>query len=189
MKRLKHWESGRDEMRKIPIVCPACETKVQVNAFIEDGNLVIGDCPACEEPISGALYVGEPDDDVEEQMEWAITAEIKWNVEGSVIQERRTKIGPVPDIPSILIYVLRDSVDFFGGPGISGQELYEILATFIVGNELNHDQVKGILALCGERLAKEPADVELFSVIKSNGKNGDVRKCDGEDEEEDAHDE
>ena len=188
MKKLDWWESGREEIRKMPIVCPnvECGKQIQVSAFIKDDELVIENCPSCDAPISGALYVGEPD--VQEEIQYPISAEIKWQVEGSVIGERTTKFGPVPDIGSMLLYVLRDGVNFFGSPGLSSQQLYATIADFIIRNLLHPGQLREIMTLCGERLMNA-ADLEQFTVIKSNGGNGEEKpSCDKDKTEEESDD-
>ena len=187
MKKLVFWNSGRDEMRKIPIICPnpECLKQIQVGGSVEDGELAISNCTACGTPISAALYVGEPDDT--EELLHPVTATVTWTVGNSTVSERTTKFGPTMDIPSTLLTVLGDGVQFFRNPDISTHELYELLVRYIVANILPAEQLEEILKICSERM-KTPTVVEEFTVIKSNGNNGVTRHSSDNEAKEDTDD-
>jgi hypothetical protein len=185
--KIEHWESGREEIRKIPLVCPndECVKKVQVSAFIQDGQLVIENCPACGMPIDAALYIGA--EEAEQEIQYAVSAEVRWHVDGSVIEERSTKFGPVVDILSIILYVLHDGVDFFGSPYLSSQQIYAGIADFIIRNRLQPEQLKKLMGLCSERLMSD-AVMEQFTVIKASGNNGGAEPSGKKEDEEDNND-
>lgn len=185
--KLNHWDSGREEMRNIPVVCAACEQQVSVGGQIQDGVMVFDPCPNCGAVITGGLYVDDGEDEKEDR-ELEIGAEVEWFIDGGVEFQRSNSFGPLKKVPSLLVAVLMAGVDYFSQPDLAKDYVYTSIACMITKNLLSIQGVGSLMEVCEERLAK-PVVAGGPQLVKLNGDNGKSAKSESQTEENTDDDE
>lgn len=176
MEKLAHWDSGgKEEIRKVPIVCSVCNKQVSVGGWIHEGELVFENCPGCGAPIRAEMYAGVGDTEDQEAVPFPIYAEVTWKIEGGVESERTTKIGPLFQVTSLLTAVLNTGVEYFAHSTMSPGCLWESVCRILVTQVLTTDQMSGILDLYASRLAEDVVAQGPFTIVSSGG-NGKIQK-------------
>lgn len=141
--KLQHWDSGREDMRNIPVVCGVCNQQVSVSGVVQDGQLIFDPCPNCTAIITGGLFVeiGEPE---ERERDLDIGVTVEWWIEGGVESQRSSSFGPIKNVPSLLMTILVSGVDYYAHPNLSKEYLYTSIACMITGNLLSQVGVEKV---------------------------------------------
>ena len=192
--KLKHWEGFKAiELGAIPVVCGSCGAQVTIAGRIEDGELLFGNCPACQAPIEGSLTMGG--DEVEARQDPALSAEVSWFVEGGRMPECRIVIGKTTQILDILLSVLTTGVTYYAHSECPQGQIYQLIAAFLINNYTPLRGLPAISQAIAKRLQAQP-DVKANSDLykpENGGRSGvleilDLGKeceCDDDDEAED----
>jgi hypothetical protein len=159
--RIKLWDSGREELRKLPIICPFCEKEVQISGTIEDGELKWDDCPNCQAMITGAFYSDDEEEYEPGVAKYPVSAEVKWMIEGAVESERTSKIGsafsdfgPV----ELLSRVLVEGAGYFQRQAMPPSYILSRVL-WLVLEVLPSQYMEEIIVLCQERIAEAAREI------------------------------
>lgn len=186
MKEVQYWDSGgKEEIRKIPIVCSACGKSVSLGGKIQDEGLVLENCPACNAPLFVMIYTGIDDETESEKEGYPISADIKWEIKGGVQPEQSAKFGPMIQVPRLLISVLNSGIEYFSHSGMSVEFLFGKVCTMLVEQVLPPKRVGEVLDICTQRLTDAVQEPSAFTVIGDSGVKEEIEPSD----EENNHDE
>lgn len=134
--KLSHWQGiKKAELRSIPIICGGCGAKVSIHGGIEDGEMVFDNCPACNAPISGQLFMAG--EEAEAPAIPVLSAEVTWRLAGGRRPECKTVIGETLIVTEVLMTVLDTGVNYYAYSGLPPSEIYKFLASIIVQNMMS----------------------------------------------------
>jgi len=182
-KQLKHWESGRAEIRKVPIVCSICGKEVQVGGWVHEDKLVFENCPGCDAPIRAEFYSGIEGDSEDVEKKYPISAEITWKIEGGMESERTSSFGPVIQVLSLLMSVLQSGIRYFAHPKLSEEHLFYSIATIIATQILTFEQVEALMAICVQQQVDSASEKPSITLVTDPG-NGEVVSPDKDTDKE-----
>lgn len=143
---VKNWNNGKSEIfRHIAVVCPECESEVEVTGYLEEGEMTLDNCPTCghelalevtnvpNEPVTEGVSVPSPH---------LTKAIVNWYHDGVMKPQSTAVIGPTTNILTLLVNVLDDGVKYFnpGNPAI----LHAALAKCVLENYVPPDMRKEI---------------------------------------------
>jgi predicted RNA-binding Zn-ribbon protein involved in translation (DUF1610 family) len=177
--KLKHWTSGREEIRKVPIVCNVCNEQVSVGGWVQEDKLVFENCPNCGLPIRCEMFGGTEKEKDDQARNLPLYADVKWSIEGPVSEPERTgKIGPLYQVSSLLVRVMAHGAQYFSGPQLPESRLFGAACNLLVRHVLTPEHVANMIAVGTERLEKASEQApdspipDGFVVLPTGGNNG-----------------
>jgi hypothetical protein len=184
---LKHWPSGREEVRKVPIICGVCNEKVSVGGWVHEEKLVFENCPNCGAPIRCEMFAGPEGEEEKAKKSFPIGAEIKWMIEGAVESERSAKFGPLLQVTDLLLNVLNSGVQYYTHPDLTIPYLFGSICHTLVEKVLTMEHVELVMATGAKRI--NDATGQNAVTVVGNPDNGGKEISTSEETDEDEENE
>lgn len=132
------WGDGERMRLYLQVLCPNCEEQVSITGRMEEGAIIMEDCPLCGSPFVVEVKAGDLGE-ADEQTIKVASAEVTWHLEGGNFPLCTMHVRPDTDVATVLVAAVSSGVSFFGGgpfnPALLYTEIVRRICVMCIDNE------------------------------------------------------